>query len=587
MRPLASRQRALVGALAALVVASTLPPTVARADVGGRWMLPVDGQVLRPFQAPLARFGPGHRGVDLAAAPGTPVRAAGTGVVSFAGDVAGALHVVVAHDGGLRTSYSFLASISVRAGQSVAKGDVVGTAGGSGEGHGPGVLHFGLRVGDEYVDPMLLFRPRDLTELVRLVPADERRGATHSTAKQEARDLFAFFGGKPGNGGCGFGTPFGEIDVCTAAADAADWAGEQVEAALDAGLDLLRRAGEAGAALAEQLAGPLHDLLHEVAHAATEVARRALLASPLGLTLETVVVVGDWIIRLTQDCDPHAPAADGTGGSGNRLFAVAGIDSHRKTANANANGLDWQSLGYRRDEVDWFSYKPGSNTYGKADTYNRIMFEARSMGEQLKEEARRDPGRAIDLIGHSLGGVVVRAFLDKVYRGHEAEFPPIGKVITFASPLEGTPLATLDHVLHRTPMGGVVDAIDHELHVGPPSDAPVMLDLSELSKLIREINRRPPPGGIRILSLSGWFDPVVPATSTEGRGVTRHTVTAGDPVLPDDHSAILRDADALRAARAYLEGRDLPCQGALDHLAGKVAPFVIDRVEHLGVPLLT
>ena len=58
------------------------------------------------------------------------MRAANAGEVTFAGSVAGSLHVVVAHGGGLRTSSSFLATITVRRGQRVARGDVVGTAGG-------------------------------------------------------------------------------------------------------------------------------------------------------------------------------------------------------------------------------------------------------------------------------------------------------------------------------------------------------------------------------------------------------------------------------------------------------------------------
>src|SRR3954453_1199592 len=51
------------------------------------WPLAGSPPVTRPFEAPLGPFGPGHRGVDLAAAPGAPVLAAGPGVVAFAGMV--------------------------------------------------------------------------------------------------------------------------------------------------------------------------------------------------------------------------------------------------------------------------------------------------------------------------------------------------------------------------------------------------------------------------------------------------------------------------------------------------------------------
>src|SRR2546426_331772 len=114
------RSMALMGVLAAAV-----------------WSPPVDGPVVRRFEAPSTTWGPGHRGVDFAAAPGTPVRAAGAGVVAFAGPVGGRLIVVVAHPGGLRTGYAYLARTAVAAGQSVERGPVLGTSGGAGPGDPP------------------------------------------------------------------------------------------------------------------------------------------------------------------------------------------------------------------------------------------------------------------------------------------------------------------------------------------------------------------------------------------------------------------------------------------------------------------
>ena len=98
----------------------------------GRWVRPVPGPVTEPFRAPSGPFGAWHRGADLAARPGEVVVAAGAGRVTFAGSVAGTLHVVVAHPGGLRTSYSFLSAVSVRRGDPVGMGAVVGRAGSQG-----------------------------------------------------------------------------------------------------------------------------------------------------------------------------------------------------------------------------------------------------------------------------------------------------------------------------------------------------------------------------------------------------------------------------------------------------------------------
>src|SRR5687768_14754599 len=166
------RRPFIAAALAAALLCSAAPLGAEPPEPPTGWLRPVDGPVARPFDEPKSQYDPGHRGADLAAAPGTVVRAANDGVVSFAGSVAGALHAVVAHGGDLRTSYSFLARVDVRTGQTVKRGDVLGVTGGIGPDHHGGVVHLGLRVDERYVDPMQLFEPTDLTELVRLVPTD-------------------------------------------------------------------------------------------------------------------------------------------------------------------------------------------------------------------------------------------------------------------------------------------------------------------------------------------------------------------------------------------------------------------------------
>jgi len=171
--------------LVVIVLFAALVPARAGADVG--WVHPVAGPVVRTFDPPATRYGPGHLGVDFRAVPGTPVRAAGPGTVVFAGAVGTTLHVVVAHAGNRRTSYSFLASVHARRGDSVQAGTVVGTSGGTGEEHDGSVVHFGLRIGDTYVDPMQLFAPPDLAAVVHLAPVSNDSAA--SSAGLEPRGL--------------------------------------------------------------------------------------------------------------------------------------------------------------------------------------------------------------------------------------------------------------------------------------------------------------------------------------------------------------------------------------------------------------
>jgi murein DD-endopeptidase MepM/ murein hydrolase activator NlpD len=134
------------------------------------WSPPIDGEltVSRAFEHLPHRFAAGHRGTDLRASPSSPVLAAGDGVVVFAGMVAGRPLVSIDHPGGLRTTYEPV-DPSVAAGQQVARGSPIGTLT---VGH-PGCpvqacLHWGLRRGETYLDPLSLLRsPR-----VRLLPLD-------------------------------------------------------------------------------------------------------------------------------------------------------------------------------------------------------------------------------------------------------------------------------------------------------------------------------------------------------------------------------------------------------------------------------
>ena len=146
------------------VAGSAVPPAAATSYVA-----PLAGVIVvtRPFVAPLTRYGAGHRGVDLASTEGEPVRAAGPGVVTFAGTVAGRGVVVITHQDGVSTEYE---PVTARVGQGAAvmTGQLVAVVHGKHGACAPGgCLHWGARRGGEYFDPMLLLRPLGV---VRLLP---------------------------------------------------------------------------------------------------------------------------------------------------------------------------------------------------------------------------------------------------------------------------------------------------------------------------------------------------------------------------------------------------------------------------------
>ena len=139
------------------------PATPAGATSGVRpgWTWPAGSPpvVVHPFRVGPQRWSPGHRGVDLAAASGAAVVAAGAGRVSFVGMVAGRGVVAVDHSDGLRTTYEPVTA-SVRTGDLVGAGQVIGALGSTGSHCGAVVcLHWGLRRGTQYLDPMMLVRP--------------------------------------------------------------------------------------------------------------------------------------------------------------------------------------------------------------------------------------------------------------------------------------------------------------------------------------------------------------------------------------------------------------------------------------------
>lgn len=122
------------------------------------WPLRPRPAVVRGFDAPSPNWNPGHRGVDLAGAPGQPVYAGGSATVVFTGLLAGRPVVSLAHPGGLHTSYEPVEA-AVRVGQRVTAQTVIGELV---AGH-PGCaaaacLHWGAMWGPasgaDYVDPL-------------------------------------------------------------------------------------------------------------------------------------------------------------------------------------------------------------------------------------------------------------------------------------------------------------------------------------------------------------------------------------------------------------------------------------------------
>lgn len=111
------------------------------------------GMRLDPFSG-RRRF---HRGIDIAAERGAPIKAAASGRVVFSGRQGGYGNtVVIEHANGYKTQYAHADSFSVRAGEYVEAGQIVGTVGSTGRSTGPH-LHFEVTRNGEHLNPGEIF----------------------------------------------------------------------------------------------------------------------------------------------------------------------------------------------------------------------------------------------------------------------------------------------------------------------------------------------------------------------------------------------------------------------------------------------
>jgi murein DD-endopeptidase MepM/ murein hydrolase activator NlpD len=102
-----------------------------------------------------------HTGVDLAAPRGTPIYAAGDGMVEKAGWASGyGQFTLIKHTNGYETAYGHQSKIAVKAGTRVRQGQLIGYVGSTGNSTGPH-LHFEVRINGRFVDPLSVKLPRD------------------------------------------------------------------------------------------------------------------------------------------------------------------------------------------------------------------------------------------------------------------------------------------------------------------------------------------------------------------------------------------------------------------------------------------
>ncbi len=470
-----------------------LAPSPARAQF---LIPPVDAAIAQGFDEPESDYSAGHRGIDYSVPVGSRVRAAGEGMVTFAGSVAGSLAVTIDHGGGLETTYSRLAEVWVEAGRKVDAGTWIGLSGNAHPGE-PG-LHLGAKLDGRYVDPADLLGPIDASGALRLTPLLWEPSAS-------------------------FGDEF-------------------------------------GSALAPTGPGDHHNSCAEVQG---EVAKSG------------------------------APPND------NVVVAVAGIASKtRGGVSADMYRPGPRFFGYHPEHTYEFSYRgsggPGLHTrYERTDTYGDIRAAARELAVLVDQVGQRHPGKDVDLIAHSQGGIVARTYLAEIAHAHAG--PRIEHFITFATPHDGAPAAgNVDHLARDTVTGPMILAGASKLaragHRVPDPLAPAVRQLAPGSQLMDSLASKDLLYGTRVLTLAIPNDLIVPADRTDLYGSTHRVVPPRDVVrrlgpalVPGNgHSGIVTSETARAYVRGFLSGRPAPCPTVWDEVGPKTGAAVSWVEGNLG-----
>ena len=530
-------------ALVVLVGILTAAPVAAQPGPGGRdpatgvdhpgdapvaYQAPVYTPVIDGFRPPARPWLPGNRGYEYATFPGQVVRAAADGRVLFAGTVAGTRHVTLIHPDGLRTSYSFLASVEVAQGREVLAGTAVGRA--------ATTFHFGVRDPDgTYLDPGLLFETNGVLR-ARLAPHDEE--AIVAAARELLGDERSTLG-----------------NLVAAAGSATSWAGEQFVEGATLGHQLVVSAGRTA----------LDGLTWYVERPIAAVGGSIDLATDLLAALPT------------PECTPSEVGVASPQG-GRVAILVPGLGSGQD--GGPITDLDMRALGIDPDDVVRFSYGGGrfagdvpvpewatrleASHEVAGDVYRPVEESAELLAQLLSDIAGERPGATLEVYGHSLGGLVALEGVARLAADIDA---PQLRLVTLSTPHGGNLLAEGFDFLGALP--GVAEAF--RLGGRPEVGQPVLADLA-VGAL------RPAPAGVEALSLAASGDLIVPAGRAELDGARTVVV---DMLGTDAHGGLAGHRDALREISLFLAGRPAACQSLAERLGGVAVPFIIESANQL------
>ena len=296
-----------------------------------------------------------------------------------------------------------------------------------------------------------------------------------------------------------------------------------------------------------------------------------------------------------QDCTADDVAVSSV--SSDRLaIQVGGLGSSSESASIGE--LELPALGYEPDNVVGFSYGGGctpepfgsvvsggesltqtleQSSYGPQDTYGDLHDSARRLADLVDDVARARPGAPIDIVAHSLGGVVARLALELLAERNGGHVP-IEVMMTVGSPHQGADLGT-----------AAVIAADSELLSGVVGSVmpggPEQLG----AESVRQVGEAgadhlpqpgEPPEGVRVVAVSGSTDLIVPAEAARWEGAVNSLVDTGLLAAGQAHSRLPGRSEVARELELAVAGIAPRCVALATVLRGTAKAGAVDLLEN-------
>lgn len=324
-------------------------------------------------------------------------------------------------------------------------------------------------------------------------------------------------------------------------------------------------------------------------------------ASLVGAPPLVATLVGPGRVGVDRAAGPPRPTlVAGAAPSPNRLVVLAGLTSHTGEV-----PFDLAALGYPAGTWQQYSYRGVDSdgdpvAHGPDATWGRVHEMAAALRDQLRQHAIDHPGQAVDLVGHSLGGLVAMYYLLVLHDATEPSLPPIGRVVTVASPLQGADSADAVARIRDDAFGrALLDLVETQLPTdvdGTPivhPDVPVLQDLQTDAEAVHALRRAwdryredpwssPLATGTEVMTIGSVLDPVVNEHRSGLPGAAHETVFDPDPI--GAHTGVTRHPATVEATSAFLAREPVPADGLADHaadLAGGVGSRVLAGIEEL------